>query len=86
MAKLKCPCNNCGGKNYALYFPHPRRKAKIKKSKEDRADCRGGGGCGSGQSGGHKSNRNKWSKRNYNKDGNRKYYVNGVQKRGNDWI
>ena len=86
MAKEKGPCDNCGGKKYAPDFTHPRDKANIKKVTEKRAACRGGGGSGCGRGGRCQRDHKKWIKRNDNKDGGKNDYVNGVQKRGNDWM
>ena len=84
MAKEKGPCDNCGGKKYAPDFPHPRDEANIKNDKEERADCRGGGGYGSGSDGRRQGGRNKWI--NDNKDRDINDYGNDVQKRVNAWM
>ena len=86
MAKLKVPCDNCGVKHYAPYFPHPFDEANIKKANAERATCRGGGGRGGGRGGRRKSDRKKWININDNTVGDRNYYVNGVQKMGNAWM
>ena len=44
MAKGKVPCYNCGVEHHSPDFLHPRDRDKIKKAKEERADCRGGVG------------------------------------------
>ena len=81
MAKVKGPCDNCGGEHYSPDCPYSWDKAKIKKAKEKSADHRGGGGRNGGGGGGHgggiQGDRNKW--RNDNRDEDRNYYVNGVQ-------
>ena len=52
MDKGKGSCDNCGRKHYNPDYPHTNDKAKIKKAKEERASCRGGGGCGGRRGGG----------------------------------
>ena len=84
--KRKGQCDNCSGEHYAPYFPHSRDKAMIKKATEKRTACRGGSGSGCGRGGGCQCDRKKWIKRNDNRDGDINDYVNGVQKRGNDWM
>ena len=84
MAKVKGPCNNCGGNKYAPDCPHPCDEAKFKKAKEEHTACKGGGGCGSGRDGGRQGGHKKW--RNDKKDGDINDYGNGVQKRLNDWM
>ena len=76
MAKGKGPCDNCCEEHCALYCPHPRNEAKIKKYKEERASCRGGGGRSGERSGGRQGGIKKWTKD--NKDGDRNNYGNGV--------
>ena len=84
MANGKVPCDNCDGKQYYPDFPHSCDKANTNKAKEERAYRRGGNGRCDGRGSRLKGGKNKWS--NDNKDGDRNDDVNGVQKRGNDWM
>ena len=75
-------------KNNNIQIAHILVTKKIKKSKEERAPRRGGGGYGgernSERSGRRQGVRNKWS--NDNKGGDRNDYGNGVTNRGNAWM